>query len=174
MLVNVLLEDLVGVTVAVEVADALNVPEAVSDPEIDCVLVLVLVAVDVIDDDAVAVVVEVAVAVGELETSSANSCVPISVSKKTMYWLFITLRTASTIAIFFIVHLIGRSASTVALYCFQSFSKIAKAILRISPVVASASAAVSSGKLAIGTVMFVPSSDQLAIQVVGVLSNAIA
>ena len=73
--VAVLLEDAVGVTVAVDVAvevpdpvdvaEALKVPEAVSDPEIDCVLVLVLlpvevevavgVAVEVIDEDAVAV-----------------------------------------------------------------------------------------------------------------------
>lgn len=194
MLVNVLLPDAVGVTVAVdvdvEVADpvdvdeALNVPEAVSDPEIDCVLVLVLlrvevdvavgVAVEVIDDDAVAVAVEVAVAVGELELSSANSCVPISVSNQTTYWLFITFRTASTEAVFLIVHLIGRSASAVALKAFQSFSKMAKAILRMSPVAASASAAVISGKVAIGTVMFVPSSDQFSSQVAGVLSNDIA
>lgn len=137
-------------------------------------LVLVLVAVEVIDDDAVAVAVDVPVAVGVLVTSSANSCVPISVSKKTRYWLFITLRTASTIAVFLIVHLTGRSASTVALYSFHSFSKMAKAIFRMSPVVASASAAVNSGKVAIGTVMFVPSSDQLANHVVGVLSKAIA
>lgn len=44
----------------------------------------------------------------------------------------------------------------------------------MSPVAASASAAVNSGKVAIGTVICVPSSDQLASQVVGVLSNAIA
>lgn len=209
MLVNVLLDDAVGVMVdvdvavvvtvavevdetdAVEVAEALNVPEAVSDPEIDCVLVLVLLAVEVdvgvavdvevdvavgvavIDDDADAVAVDVAVAVAELDDSSANSCVPISVSNQTTYWLFMTLRTASTIAVLRIVHLIGRSSSTVALYCFHSFSIIAKTILRMSPVAASASAAVISGKVAIGTVMSVPFSDQPASHVVGVLSKDI-
>jgi len=49
---------------------------------------------------------------------------------------------------------------------------MAKAILRMSPVAASASAAVNSGKVAIGTVMSVPFSDQLASHVVGVLSKA--
>ena len=44
----------------------------------------------------------------------------------------------------------------------------------MSPVEASASAAVNSGNVAIGTVMLVPSSDQFASHVVGVLSNAIA
>ena len=51
---------------------------------------------------------------------------------------------------------------------------MAKAIFRMSPVAASASAAVNSGKVAIGTVMSTPSSDQPANQVVGVLSNDIA
>jgi len=132
------------------------------------------VPVDVIDEDAVAVAVEVAVAVGELEDSSANSCVPISVSNQTMYVLFITLRTASTEAVFLIVHFTGRSSTTVALYSFQSFSKMAKTILRMSPVVASASAAVNSGNVAMGTVMSVPFSDQFSSQTVGVLSKAIA
>lgn len=43
----------------------------------------------------------------------------------------------------------------------------------MSPVAASASAAVSSGKVAIGTVMSVPFSDQFSSQEVGVLSNDI-
>jgi hypothetical protein len=47
-------------------------------------------------------------------------------------------------------------------------------ILRISPVDASASAAVSSGKDAIGTLIVVPSSDQFSNQVVGVESKAIS
>ena len=136
--------------------------------------VAVGVAVDVEDEDAVGVAVDVDVAVAELELSSATSCVPISVSNQTTYWLFITLRTASTEAVFLIVHLIGRSASTVSLYALKSFSSMAKAILRMSPVTASASAAVSSGKVAIGTVISVPSSDQFSNQVVGVLSNDIA
>jgi hypothetical protein len=42
----------------------------------------------------------------------------------------------------------------------------------MSPVAASASAAVNSGNVAIGTEMVVPSSDQFGNQVVGVLSNA--
>ncbi len=50
---------------------------------------------------------------------------------------------------------------------------IANTILRISPVTASAVAAVNSGNVAIGTVMSVPSSDQFANHVVGVLSNDI-
>jgi hypothetical protein len=49
---------------------------------------------------------------------------------------------------------------------------IAKTILRISPSAASASAAVNSENVAIGTVMVVPFSAQFASQVVGVLSNA--
>ena len=65
---------------------------------------------------ALAVAVELAVAVAELEVSSETSCVPMSVSNHATYWLFITLRTASTMAVFFIVHLIGRSATTVPLY----------------------------------------------------------
>jgi hypothetical protein len=50
---------------------------------------------------------------------------------------------------------------------------IAKTILRMSPVDASASAAVSSENDEIGTVMLVPFSDQSVIHDVGVLSNAI-
>jgi len=49
---------------------------------------------------------------------------------------------------------------------------IAKTIFRMSPVTASASAALNSGNVAIGTVISVPSSDQFANQVVGVLSKA--
>lgn len=79
-----------------------------------------------------------------------------------------------TVAALAIVHLTGRSAVAVALYVLHNFSMIANTILRISPSVASASAAVSSGKVASGTVMFVSSSDQFANQVVGVLSNDIA
>lgn len=63
---------------------------------------------------------------------------------------------------------------TVPLYWLYSFSIIAKTIFRISPVDASASAAVNSGKVAIGTVISTPSSDQFSSQVVGVLSNDIA
>ena len=62
----------------------------------------------------------------------------------------------------------------VAMYDWYSFSMIANTILRMSPVAASASAAVNSGNVAIGTVISVPSSAQSASQVVGVLSNAIA
>ena len=48
---------------------------------------------------------------------------------------------------------------------------MAKVILRMSPVAASASAAVNSGKVASGTVISTPSSDQFSSHVVGVLSN---
>ena len=77
-----------------------------------------------------------------------------------------------TVAVFASVHFAGLSAVAVLLYACQRHSMIANTILRISPDTASASAAVSSEKDAIGTVMFVPFSSQFAIQVVGVLSNA--
>ena len=114
----------------VAVGESVFVPEPVAvtvivadvdvdfDVEVVAEDVVVLDADDVADAVAVAVAVEVAVEVGvaELEVSSETSCVPISVSNKTTYWLFITLRTASTEAVFFIVHLIGRSAATMPLY----------------------------------------------------------
>ena len=79
-------DDLLDVLVAV----VLSVAEAeVVAPLVDAVAE----DVDVAVDDAVAVDVPVAVAVGvavevavgELELSSANSCVPISVSNQTTY-----------------------------------------------------------------------------------------
>uniref|UniRef100_A0A6M3JTU9 Uncharacterized protein n=1 Tax=viral metagenome TaxID=1070528 RepID=A0A6M3JTU9_9ZZZZ len=88
--------------------------EADVDFDVDVVAeaVVELVAVDV----AVAVAVAVDVAVGELEVSSATSCVPISVSNVNLYRLVITFRTAFTEALLVIVHLIGRSAVAVAMY----------------------------------------------------------
>lgn len=83
------------------------------------------------------------------------------------------MRTGSTVAVLLIVHFTGRSAVAFALYWLHRCSTNAKAILRMSPSAASASAAVNSEKVAIGTVMFVPFSDQFANHVVGVLSNAI-
>ena len=87
--------DEVAEGVVEDVADALNVPDAVSDPEMDCVLEGVVEAVEVLDalgvdvlvpdEEAEDVLVAVDVAVGELEVSSATSCVPISVSSVIVY-----------------------------------------------------------------------------------------
>ena len=85
----------------------------------------------------------------------------------------IALRVVLTVATLAIVHLVGLSAVAVLLYACQRHSMIANTILRISPVLASASSAVNSEKDAIGTEMVVPFSDQFAIQVVGVLSKLI-
>ena len=154
------------VDVAVELAVLVEVGVDVLVPVDEAVAEAVDVEVDEAEADAVDV------EVGELDVSSATSCVPISVSTVMRYRLNITFRTAFTETIFVIVHLEGRSAVAVALYDLYNFSMIANTILRISPVDASASAALNSGNVAMGTVMVVASADQLANQVVGVLSNA--
>lgn len=111
---------------------------------------------------------------GEVDASSLTSCVPISVSIWKMKRLSSFLRIMSVDATFVMTTFTGRSATGLSLYSVQNFSTIAKMILRISPVDASASAAVNSGNVASGTVMSCPFSDQFASQVVGVLSKAIA
>lgn len=89
-----------------------------------------------------------------------------------LYRCEIVFRTASTDAVLVNFHLTGRSAVAVALYACHSFSMTANTILRMSPVVPSASAAVNSVNEAIGTTMSVATTDHPAIQVVGVLSKA--
>ena len=108
---------------------------------------------------------------GELETSSRTSCVPMSVSIVIVY-LFVSLLYAElNVARLSKTIFAGRSAAAKLLYFVQMHSMIANTILRMSPLEASASAAVNSLNDASGTVMLTPSSDQFAIQVVGVLSN---
>lgn len=104
---------------------------------------------------------------GELEVSSRTSNVPMSVSIVNVYLFVILLYVVFTVPRLSMVIFAGRSADAKLLYFVQIHSMIANMIFRMSPLTASASAAVNSLNDASGTVMSVPSSDQLAIQVVG-------